>query len=80
MDEILRALRLDQSDITQTNYSRIIAALEVLGYTGRPEKWHTNKMKVKVVLPEKVRWFMDNPGNADADQIRTALEEGGVYV
>ena len=66
--EILRALRLGQSDITQTDYSRIIAALRVLGYTGGPERWHTNKMKVKVVLPEKVQWFVGNPGNADADQ------------
>jgi hypothetical protein len=80
MEEILQALRLDQSDITQTEYAAIILALRDLGYTGRPERWHDNKKKVSVVLPEKVQWFVDNPGHADADQIRAALKKGKVTV
>ena len=80
MDEILAALRADQSNITQTKYASIIRALQDLGYTGKPERWHENKKKVSLVLPEKVQWFVDNPGHADTDQIRQALAAGGVHV
>jgi hypothetical protein len=80
MDAILRALRLDQSNITQTEYAAIIQALQALGYTGKPERWHENKKKVSVVLPEKVQWFVDNPGHADETQIRAALAQGNVHV
>lgn len=82
MDEIITALKKDQSDITQTDYSRIIDELKELGYTGRPERWHNSKDKVKNVLPEKIEWFRDNPDRhaATPDQIRAALEKGKVYV
>lgn len=82
MDEIITALKKDQSDITQTNYSRIIDELKALGYTGAPERWHDSKDKVKKVFPEKIEWFRDNPDRhtATADQIRAALAQGKVYV
>lgn len=82
MDEIITALKKDQSNITQTEYSSIIAELTDLGYTGRPERWHNSKDKVNNVLPEKIEWFRDNPDRhaATPDQIRAALAQGKVYV
>lgn len=80
MDDIIKALKADQSEISQTDYAKIIGQLQTLGYTGRPERWHESKRRVKVVLPEKVEWFRDNPNGTTAEQIREALAVGKVYV
>jgi arginine repressor len=80
MEEIVAALRKDQGTISQTDYSRIISELQDLGYTGKPERWHDSKDKISKVLPEKIQWFVDNPGRATEEQIRQALKKGGVEV
>lgn len=80
MDEIIKALKTDRSDITQGNYAKIIKELTDLGYTGKPERWHETKRKVSIVLPEKVEWFQDHPDTATTEQIRAALAKGGVDV
>lgn len=80
MEEIVAALKRDRSNIRQVDYSRIINKLQGLGYRGAPERWHDAKRPVKVVLPEKIQWFIDNDVEVTAGDIRAALKSGKVDV